>query len=138
MEINRRDFLSYSALSGTAILFNEIAAYSKPLKSLMIMPGFELLILATNWGFEGTWDQFCSKVKPLGYDGAEAWYPGTEKRKEFLTAFETHKLQFGFLVGGSDRDPVKHLQLWSSPPARDWHFFPRLILSPQFYPPYTH
>jgi sugar phosphate isomerase/epimerase len=76
----------------------------------MIAPGFELLVLATNWGYEGTWDQFCAKIKSLGYDGAEAWYPGAEKRKEFLTAFETHKLRFGFLVGGSDRDPVKHLQ----------------------------
>ena len=66
MDLNRREFLSYSAVTGTAILFNEIAAYSKPLKSL-IAPGFELLVLATNWGFDGSWDQFCSKIKSLGY-----------------------------------------------------------------------
>ena len=59
MDINRREFLSYSAVTGTTILFSEIAAYAKPLKSL-IAPGFELLVLATNWGFDGTWDQFCS------------------------------------------------------------------------------
>lgn len=111
MDINRREFLSYSAISGTALLFNEIAAYAKPLRSFAAVPGFELLILATNWGYEGSWDQFCSKIKSLGYDGAEAWYPGDEKkRKEFLTAFETHNLKFGFLIGGSDRDPSKHLQ----------------------------
>jgi sugar phosphate isomerase/epimerase len=115
MDINRREFLSYSAVSGTALLFNEIAAYSKPLKSLMIAPGFELIILATNWGFEGTWDQFGSKIKSLGYDGAEVWYQGEEKsRKEFLSAFESHKLRYGFLVGGSDRDPAKHLQQFKS------------------------
>ena len=80
MDLNRREFLSYSAISGSALLFNEIAAYSKPLKSFTALPGFELLILATNWGYEGTWDQFCSKIKALGYDGAEAWYPGDEKK----------------------------------------------------------
>jgi sugar phosphate isomerase/epimerase len=111
MDLNRRKFLSYSTLSGTALLFNEIAAYSKPLKSFFAAPGFELLILATNWGYDGNWEQFASKIKGLGYDGAELWYPGDEKaRNEFLTAFESHKLKFGFLVGGSDRDPAKHLQ----------------------------
>jgi len=79
------------------------------------MPGYELLVFATNWGYEGSWDQFCAKIKKLGYDGAEAWYPGDEKvRKEFLSAFETHNLKFGFLVGGSDRDPAKHLQQFKS------------------------
>lgn len=111
MDLNRRKFLSYTAISGTALLLNEIAAYSKPLKSFRAAPGFELVILGTNWGFEGSWDEFCKKIKDLGYDGAEAWYPGDEKkRKEFLSAFETHKLKYGFLVGGSDRDPAKHLQ----------------------------
>jgi len=79
------------------------------------MPGYELLVFATNWGYEGSWDQFCAKIKKLGYDGAEAWYPHDEKvRKEFLSAFETHNLKFGFLVGGSDRDPAKHLQQFKS------------------------
>jgi sugar phosphate isomerase/epimerase len=90
-------------------------AYSKPLKSFRAAPGFELVILATNWGFEGSWEQFCSKIKDLGYDGAEAWYPSDEmKRNEFLAAFESHKLKFGFLVGGSDKDPAKHLQQFKS------------------------
>jgi sugar phosphate isomerase/epimerase len=111
MDLNRREFLSYSAMTSTAILFSEIAAYSKPLKSLIVAPGFEVLVLATNWGFDGNWDEFCSKINSLGYDGAEVWYPSEEKsRKEFLSAFESHKLKFGFLIGGSDRDPAKHLQ----------------------------
>lgn len=74
-------------------------------------PGFELVLLATNWGFEGTWEQFFSKVKKLGYDGAEVWYPGDEKaRAEFHSAVDKYGMKFGLLVGGSDKDPEKHFQ----------------------------
>ena len=32
---------------------------------------FELKLLATNWGFEGSMDAYCDKVKKAGYDGIE-------------------------------------------------------------------
>lgn len=73
--------------------------------------GFELVLLATNWGFEGTWEQFFSKVKALGYDGAEVWYPGDEKsRADFHSAVLKYGMKFGLLVGGSDKDPDKHFR----------------------------
>jgi sugar phosphate isomerase/epimerase len=77
--------------------------------------GFELLIFATNWGFAGSWDEFCSKIKKEGYDGAEAWYSEDEKqRSEFLAAFQKYDLKFGLLVGGHDRDYQKHFSQFSS------------------------
>ena len=35
---------------------------------------FALKILATNWGFGGTIDEYCSRVKRDGYDGIEIWW----------------------------------------------------------------
>jgi sugar phosphate isomerase/epimerase len=70
-----------------------------------------LLIFATNWGFNGRWEEFCSRIKKDGYDGAEAWYPADEKaRQEFLEAFQKYQLKFGLLFGAGDTDYQKHLQ----------------------------
>jgi sugar phosphate isomerase/epimerase len=101
-------------MSGTAAIINPLNAFNVPLSTLA-NPGFELLIFATNWGFSGNWDEFCSKIKAEGYDGMEVWYPGEEQaRKEFLAAVEKHNLKFGFLFGGSDTDYQKHLQQFKS------------------------
>ena len=92
-------------------MVNPLDAFNIPLGTAAPAAGFELLIFATNWGFNGSWDEFCSRIKKDGYDGAEAWYPAEENaRNEFLAAFEKYKLKFGFLVGGSDNDYQKHLQ----------------------------
>jgi sugar phosphate isomerase/epimerase len=98
-------------MSGTAAMVNPLDAFKVPLRSAAPAAGFELLIFATNWGFNGSWDEFCARIKKDGYDGAEAWYPGEENaRKEFLQAFQKYQLKFGLLVGGSDNDYQKHLQ----------------------------
>jgi sugar phosphate isomerase/epimerase len=97
-------------MTGTAALVNPLEAFSTPLKSVAA-PGFELLIFATNWGFDGSWDQFCSKIKTDGYDGAEVWYPTEDKsRKEFFEAIEKHNLKFAFLFGGSNSKYEEHLK----------------------------
>ena len=69
-------------MSGTAAMMNPLETFSIPLKTAMPAPGFELLIFATNWGFIGSWDEFCSRIKKEGYDGAEVWYPSDEKGAE--------------------------------------------------------
>jgi sugar phosphate isomerase/epimerase len=98
-------------MSGTAAMVNPLDAFNIPLGTAVPAAGFELLIFATNWGFNGSWDEFCSRIKKDGYDGAEAWYPSEEDdRNEFLEAFQKYQLKFGLLVGGSDNDYQKHLQ----------------------------
>lgn len=98
-------------MTGTAALVNPLEAFSTPLSSDVAKAGFELLILATNWGFEGNWADFCARIKNDGYDGAEVWYPTDEKqRNEFLAAIEKHNLKFAFLFGGSDRRYEDHLK----------------------------
>lgn len=102
-------------MSGTAALINPLVAFNAPLSLVAPRPGFELLIFATNWGFGGSWEEFCSKIKSEGYDGTEVWYPDDGKsRKEFLAAMGKYDLKFGFLFGGSDTSYEKHLQEFKS------------------------
>ncbi len=62
----------------------------------------QIMVLATNWGYGGTIDQFCKKVKDHGYDGIEVWWPGTkEAQKELFDGLQKHQLQVGFLVSGN-------------------------------------
>lgn len=97
-------------MTGTQVAFNALESFSRPL-NVPQQAGFSLLIFATNWGFSGSWDEFCARIKQLGYDGAELWYPTDEsQRKELFAALQKHNLKIGFLVGGSDRDSQKHFE----------------------------
>jgi sugar phosphate isomerase/epimerase len=110
MSFSRREFLTITAMTGTNIVFNSLEALAKPLNVLKD-PAYALLVFATNWGFNGSWDAFCSKIKQAGYDGAELWYPAEDaQRKELFSALQRYDLKIGFLVGGSDRDPQKHFE----------------------------
>ena len=108
MPIDRRKFIGLN----TALLFSSIEAFSNETKPKPIEPsaGFELLFMATNWGFEGTADEFCAKAKKEGYNGIEIWVPGDEKgRMEIVAATQKHGLALGLLGGGGSKDPQKHL-----------------------------
>ena len=39
-------------MSGTAAMINPLDAFNTPLETRSPAPGFELLIFATNWGFQ--------------------------------------------------------------------------------------
>jgi sugar phosphate isomerase/epimerase len=72
---------------------------------------FELRIMATNWGFPGTLDEYCDKAKKEGYDGIEIWWPLEKKAQdELFSCLKKHGLEVGFLCAGSDSNYQKHLQ----------------------------
>src|SRR5678809_1752093 len=75
---------------------------------------FELKIMATNWGFDGTTDAFCAKVKKEGYDGIEIWWPADNKKDELFAALKAHGLEVGFLCGGFQNDPKEHLEYYKT------------------------
>jgi sugar phosphate isomerase/epimerase len=109
MNVNRRKFLTTSAAAGSGLFLTSLTPFAKP-----IMPeyqsGYSILIFATNWGFTGSWDEFASKIKQAGYDGAELWWPTDEKnRNELFQALDKYKLKVGFLVGSGEKDFQKHL-----------------------------
>ncbi len=71
---------------------------------------FKLKLLATNWGFPGTLEEYCAKVKKEGYDGIELWWPLEKKdQDELFDCLHRHELEVGFLCGGSDSSFQKHL-----------------------------
>jgi sugar phosphate isomerase/epimerase len=108
--LDRRNFLQASGSATTALLLSslEAIASANPPKSNM-NNNFKLRLLATNWGFEGTLDAYCAKVKKEGYDGIEIWWPMEKKDQDTLfTALKKHELEVGFLCAGSDSNYQKH------------------------------
>jgi sugar phosphate isomerase/epimerase len=110
MSVNRRKFISLSAGLGSIALSPFESLFAQ--KPDFTMPDtFTLQVLATNWGFPGSTDAFCAKAKQAGYDGIEVWWPGDSKAQdELFNALQKHGLKVGFLAGGSDKEPGKHLQ----------------------------
>ena len=69
MSITRRTFLAQTSVSGaTALMLDDLDAFAIAEKKTPPANGFEVMIFATNWGFAGSWDEFCGKIKALGYD----------------------------------------------------------------------
>lgn len=109
MKIDRRKFLANT--TGIAALSLAPLEYLKAKnKTNMQANTFKPILLATNWGFEGTVDAFCAKAKKAGYDGIEMWWPMEQKDQQVLfDALKKHELAIGFLCGVGEEEPTKHL-----------------------------
>lgn len=71
---------------------------------------FELKILATNWGFPGSLDAYCAKVKAEGYDGIEIWWPMKKKEQdELFSLLKKYNLEVGFLCGAGQSNWQENL-----------------------------
>jgi sugar phosphate isomerase/epimerase len=69
----------------------------------------DLKIMATNWGFDGSTDNFCKKVKAAGYDGIEVWWEtDPTKRRELFNILIDNELAVGFLTGSGNSDAKKN------------------------------
>lgn len=110
MPINRRTFISQSALMGSSFLLKNPTSLISTKPNFRIPSDFSLKIMATNWGFQGSWDTFCAKAKETGYDGIEVWAPQQkEEQEKLMAAVDKHQLTYGFLVAGGDSNFEKHL-----------------------------
>jgi len=111
MRQNRRKFIQTTATAGSALMtssFELFASTKKPTSK--VSNNFDLRIMATNWGFAGSLDEYCAKVKRDGYDGIEIWWPLDKKTQdEMFAAVQKYQLQIGFLCAGADSDYTKHL-----------------------------
>jgi sugar phosphate isomerase/epimerase len=110
--LNRKRFIHSAASASTALMLaslDSLALVSE--KQHPMNSNFELKILATNWGFPGSLDDYCAKVKKEGYDGIEIWWPMAKKDQDDLfAALKKYGLEVGFLCGGSDAQYQKHLE----------------------------
>ncbi len=110
--MKRRNFLGLTTAAGTAAMLSSLQAFSFPYKPPFNKnKKFELKIMATNWGFDGSMDAFCAKAKKDGYDGVELPWPGDDKKAqdEMFAALKNHQLDVGFLCRGWQKDPHEHL-----------------------------
>jgi sugar phosphate isomerase/epimerase len=99
--MERRTFIKKSTFIATTALLKPFESEIK----FHIPADFSLKILATNWGFDGTTDEFAKKAKGEGYDGAEMWLPSKVKEQnEFINTFQKNGLSFGFLIGAGQKD----------------------------------
>jgi sugar phosphate isomerase/epimerase len=106
MTTNRRKFIQTTS---TALLLSSLNVFATPIESVETKANFKLKILATNWGFNGSIDEYCAKVKKEGYDGIEIWWP-TEKpaQDELFAALKKYALEVGFLSAGSQSNYQEH------------------------------
>ncbi len=59
---SRKQFIAQTTLAATGVLLD---AYAQPLMAT-VREGYQLKILATDWGFPGTLDKYGAKVKAAG------------------------------------------------------------------------
>lgn len=107
---HRRTFIKTTAMATTGMLLRSLDALAEqtPFNSASNKQ-LDLTILATNWGFEGSLDSYCAKVKGEGYNGIEIWWPMAEKdQDELFTALKKYRLKVGFLVGAQQANFNEH------------------------------
>ena len=112
MNQNRRKFIETTASATAALMLASIPTFADAKQSKETMNNnFELKLLATNWGFEGTIDAYCDKVKKAGYDGIEIWWPMEKAgQDELFAALKKYNLEVGFLCAGHQTDYTEHFQ----------------------------
>lgn len=111
--MNRRNFLGLTTSASSVILLPSIGLFATPYKPSIVNKNFELKILATNWGFSGSTEQFCAAAKKEGYDGIEIWWPDDPKgQQELFAALKKHSLDVGFLCGGWQPVFKEHLEFF--------------------------
>jgi sugar phosphate isomerase/epimerase len=99
--MNRRDFIKKTSVMSSVLMVNE--TFAKP--NFAIPADFKLTMLATNWGFAGSIDDFAKKAKEEGYDGVELWLPDQQKdRDAMMNALSKNDLKYGFLYGAGQKD----------------------------------
>ncbi len=119
--MNRKKFLREAASAAAALVLANMEIYAKtpdrtPGSATAAWPvttaaaGYELLILATDWGMKGDFAAFCAKVKAAGYNGIEMWWPtDRQKQEQSADVLQKEGLQVGFLCGAHQADPQAHL-----------------------------
>jgi hypothetical protein len=83
MRQDRRKFIKTSAAGSAALLLSSLESFRITRNDFIsVNKNYDLKIMATSWGYQGTMDSFCAKVKKEGYDGIELWWPTDNKKSQ--------------------------------------------------------
>lgn len=113
MHQNRRNFIKTTATATAAGIFSPLTELiAKNTIDVKAAIGYELLFMATDWGFSGSTDDFCREAKREGYEGVEVWWPADNPAAQQLLydALKKHQLQVGFLCGAGQPKAKPHLE----------------------------
>lgn len=95
--------------ASTALMLSSLNVFAAPQVTPNSNANFKLKVLATNWGFPGTMDEYCAKVKKEGYDGIEIWWPTAKAAQdELFAALKKYGLEVGFLTAGHQSNYTEH------------------------------
>ncbi|GAC1440441.1 MAG: hypothetical protein NVSMB63_06870 [Sediminibacterium sp.] len=109
MQDSRRKFIRTSMTAGTALLLSSLETLADDNPPPTGDNNLDLKVLATNWGFNGTLDEYGAKVKKEGYDGIEIWWPINETgQNELFGVLKKYGLEVGFLCGAPQADFNDH------------------------------
>lgn len=109
MPHSRRTFIKQSGAIASGIWMASLEQYIPERPRFAENANFKLIILATNWGFNGTIDEYCSKVQKEGYDGIEIWWPLEKNAQdELFNSLKKYNLQVGFLCGAQQKNYDEH------------------------------
>jgi sugar phosphate isomerase/epimerase len=111
---NRRKFITNTAVVSTGLFMSGLESFAAANPPKMTSnKDVELLVLATNWGFNGSLDEYCAKAKKEGYNGIEIWWPTERKQQdELFSTLKKYNLEVGFLCGGQQQDFQQHLDIF--------------------------
>ncbi len=104
--MNRRTFMTSSSLVFAGLTVDKWSNVPPPF--LGAKPS-KLTILATNWGFQGSFADFCSAASQTGYDGVEVWLPDSSEVARYQEETKKYDLALGLLVGSGGKNPQEHL-----------------------------
>jgi len=90
-------------------MLSSLDSFASPQSTGEINENFQLKLLATSWGFNGSTDEYCAKAKKEGYDGIETWWPmKKEDQDEMFAALKKYNLEVGFLTAASESNFDAH------------------------------
>jgi sugar phosphate isomerase/epimerase len=111
MAYTRRKFIRSTATTlGAAALLPSFKEANQPMERPNFAGKIPIKVLATNWGFEGSREDFFKKLQDDGYNGFEVWIPMDEKDRQNLVELATkYSLEYGFLAGSNAQNVDEHL-----------------------------
>jgi sugar phosphate isomerase/epimerase len=110
MAYSRRKFIRSTAALGAASFLTSFEEAQKTIAKPTFLGKIPIKVLATNWGFGGTREDFLKKIKDDGYDGFELWIPMDEKdRQNLMEVTAKYGLEYGFLAGNNAQNFKEHL-----------------------------
>lgn len=109
MKQTRRKFLAQASAIGAGMTLPGMAMKPEALQH-QAKEGFGIKVYLGKWGFQGSNDDFCKRVKEEGFDGVEVWIPNDKAGKESLfEAIEKYNLRFASMAGTGGDDGASHV-----------------------------